>query len=74
MRAPRLVLILALLVLAAGCATRAEDSFVKVQLGMSKADLRQTLGDPAKVKKVRFQGHTRSYEIWEYLMVPATPT
>ncbi len=74
MRRPRLVLLLAVLVLVAGCATRASDSFVKVKLGMTKADLRHTLGEPAKVKMVRFPGHTRSYEIWEYMMVPATPT
>lgn len=62
------------LALAAGCATKAEEHFVKVQLGMSKAQVRGTIGEPDIVKKVRFEGHTKDYEIWEYDMVPQTPT
>ena len=60
--------------LAAGCATRAENTFTKVQLGMSEASVRQTIGEPDEVKKVRFEGHTRDYVIWEYMLVPTTPT
>lgn len=74
MRPHKLMLLILALALAAGCATKAENTFTKVQLGMSQGSVRQTLGEPVEVKKVRFEGHTRDYVIWEYMLVPMTPT
>jgi hypothetical protein len=65
--------LLLLVVFLAGCAARADEEFVKVHLGMSKNEVRDTVGEPAKVEKINFPGHTRPYEIWEYHMIPDAP-
>jgi hypothetical protein len=66
-----LCLVLALLV--GGCVAGAKEQFAKIETGMSKQQVAQVLGDPEKVKYVRFAGHDRDYEIWQYAMVPNTP-
>jgi hypothetical protein len=67
------VLILGL-ALAAGCVAPAKEQFAKLQVGMSKTQVSKTIGEPEKVEYVRFKGHDSDYEIWEYQMVPDTPT
>lgn len=69
----RKLAVLALALFLAGCAARADQDFVKVHLGMSKNEVRHTLGEPAGVEQIKFPGHTRAYEIWEYYMIPDAP-
>ena len=60
------------LLLSAGCASKAAEEFAKLEVGMSPAEVRQALGEPEKVKKVRFKNHEEDYVVWEYSMIPET--
>ncbi len=59
--------------LTAGCAASAKDELAKLEVGMSKSQVSSTLGQPEAVETVRFAGHDRDYEVWQYQMVPNTP-
>lgn len=74
MRSKSLILVLCLvLALLAGCVAGAKEQFGKIEPGMNKQQVTQALGDPERVDSVRFAGHDRDYEIWQYAMVPNTP-
>lgn len=62
------------LALAAGCVAPAKEQFAKLQVGMTKPQVARTIGEPEKVEFVRFKGHDSDYEVWQYQMVPDTPT
>ncbi len=73
MRAAFIALLIFLGAFLPGCAHQAE--FVSQQLkpGMSREEVQNVLGPPAKVHRVRFQGHEMDYIVWEYPMVPDAP-
>ena len=57
----------------AGCAPHADLVADQIKTGMSKAEVQELLGPPAKVHRVRFQRHEMDYIVWEYPMVPDAP-
>lgn len=59
---------------ASGCVASSKDQFAKLQVGMTKPQVSRHIGEPEKVEYVRFKGHDADYEIWQYQMVPDTPT
>lgn len=66
-------LVIAVLALAAGCASYASDEVGKIQPGMTPEQVTAKLGEPEHVKRVRFPGHQRDYMVLEYEMVPEIP-
>jgi hypothetical protein len=66
-------LIIAVLVLGAGCAHYASDEESKIQPGMTPDQVIAKLGEPEHVKRVRFPGHQRDYLVLEYNLVPEIP-
>jgi hypothetical protein len=41
---------------------------------MTEYQVASRLGNPEKIRRVRFMGHERDYIVWEYRMVPDVPT
>lgn len=66
------LLLLGIVILAAGCSPAAKDQLSKLEVGMTQAQVEKTLGKPEKVQCVRFPAHDRDYLVWEYQMVPDT--
>ncbi len=64
-------LLMGLLLLAAGCAVRAEEQLAKLQEGMTQAEVERAIGKPEAVMCVRFPSYERDYLVWQYEMIPA---
>lgn len=74
MRSKLVVLAMCLvLAMVAGCVAGAKEQMAKIEVGMSQQEVAKALGEPEKVESVRFAGHDRDYEVWQYDMVPNTP-
>lgn len=66
--------ILGLMLIASGCAGRANEELAKVEVGMTSQMVKKSLGQPAKVRLVRFTGHEDDYLVWQYNFLPDRPT
>ena len=66
------ILFLAFLMLA-GCAPSAKHEFSKIEPGMSREQVAQSLGQPEFITTVRFSGHAQDFEIWQYQLKPEVP-
>ena len=73
MRAAFIALLILLGAFLPGCVHQADYVSQQLRPGMSRDAVQKVLGAPAKVHRVRFQGHEMDYIVWEYPMVPDTP-
>ena len=72
----RISSILALLItfsIFVGCAPQAATEFSKLEPGMTRQQVKNTLGQPELITTVRFSGQPYDFEVWQYQMTPDVP-